>query len=41
VYEVDTALRARQLFARGVRCVETFAIEALLNELRAGEGAAP
>lgn len=41
VYEVDTAHRARQLFARGVRFVETFAVEALLNELRAGAEDAP
>jgi len=41
VYEVDTAHRARQLFASGVRFVETFAVEALLNELRASGEDAP
>ncbi len=41
VYEVDRAATARALLQRGVRYLETFAVGALLSELRAGEGGAP
>jgi glycerophosphoryl diester phosphodiesterase len=34
VYEVDRATAALELFARGVRFVETFAVASLLGELR-------